>query len=125
MISKSWRCIVILLFVGLFMLGGCSLFRTEWAIRYEIVNNAGLEDYGGFGVDYRQTFVVRGTIELKNVKSDLYIIQADALGANGNTTAIFTTVSVDGDGTYAFNMTSFYWSPGFIIDVINIQVEEP
>ena len=101
------------------------MFRTEWAIQYEIVNNAGLEDYGGFGLDYRQTFAVRGTIELKNAQSELYIIKADALDANGNTTAIFTTVSVDGDGTYAFVMTSFYRAPVSIVDVINIQVEEP
>lgn len=116
--------IIILFFSLLFIINHC--FEKKWHIKYNITNFAGIEDSSsGLGLSYENTFKVSGTIELKNYKTDMIAITADAIDKYGRSVHIFTAIKINGNGLYNFEMTSFYRNGvELIVDIINIKVKE-
>ena len=101
-IKKIVSSILILFCFGL--LCGCSLGKPKFEMNYKIGNNTGVGYISGVAYS---TFSVEGTVTIKNYKTDLIVITADAYGSSGDFIHIFTTVNINGDGVYSFKMESF------------------
>ena len=120
-IKKIVSIILILFCFGL--LCGCSLGKPKFEMNYKIGNNTSVGYISGVAYS---TFSVEGTVTIKNYKTDLIVITADAYGSSGDFIHIFTTVNINGDGVYSFKMESFYKNGvDWVTDITNIKVKEP
>ncbi|MBQ9790994.1 MAG: hypothetical protein IJW28_00240 [Clostridia bacterium] len=107
---------------GLSVIG--SMFKKpDWDMSYQIINYAGMEPNGY--MEYNQTFKVKGTVTIQNYESEMIVITADAVGNLGGEIHIFTVVRVSGDGTYDFEMGSFY-AEGveYVVSIKNMEVKD-